>query len=228
LNFTKYINSTTPFILNKIIETDFKKPPRATMTYFPKNVMKLILSYNDTSAQRAEKKRQIASIKEARYLMESGRLLQRKINTLQWRKNIIEDGEYEEGEYEEGEYETCLEVMNEEVADLTRRRNDLYEQSHGTPDLRKAHRLIFRSRSNPNRGYENRKKGVIYWINGGAPCMNKIKDFRPEVLPLYKESILVRNNTMFELKQYCRDNKIKGYSKYSKQKLIGFIMKQNL
>jgi len=175
--------------------------------------MKLILSYNDTSAQRAEKKCQIAPIKEARYLMESGMIVQRKIN--QRLRDIIALDE-------EGEYETCLEVMNEEVADLTSRREDLYEQSHGTPDLRKAHRLIFRSRSNPNRGYELRKKGVIHWIFN-----NKV--FMPSVsLPLYKESILVRNNTMLELKQYCRDNQLKGFSKHtSKQKLSGFIMKQN-
>ena len=83
---------------------------------------------------------------------------------------------------------------------------------------------------NFNRGYENRKKGMIHspivWKGKQVP--RNMWNWTPAEVPLYKESLLVRNNTLAELKQYCRENQLKGFSKHtSKPKLSAFIMKYN-
>jgi len=59
-------------------------------------------------------------MKEARYLINSIRKINQRLKDI-----FVLD---EEEEYEEGEYEAIMEVIEEEVDDLTRRRRDLYEQ----------------------------------------------------------------------------------------------------
>jgi len=59
-------------------------------------------------------------MKEARYLINSIRKINQRLKDI-----FVLD---EEEEYEEGEYEAIMEVIEEEVDYLTRRRRDLYEQ----------------------------------------------------------------------------------------------------
>lgn len=169
------------------------------MTYFPTNVMKLILSYNDTSAQRAEKKRQLAPITQAEEL-------RTRIVALCRRYDYGERGDY-------GEYDAQLKALQKEGKKCV-----TYSKLHRFALGRYNVIMAF------NRGYwKSRTKGVRL-----TDYFCGKRGFIQYPIPLEQEHILVGESKMTELKQYCRDNQLKGFSKHtSKQKLSGFIMKQN-
>ena len=100
------------------------------------------------------------------------------------------------------------------------------EAGHNNTTFSKLHRFATQRnyRAFTRGWYKERKKGVIY---NSIPAYGVVI-YSQHPIPLEQEHILVRNNTMLELKQYCRDNQLKGFSKHtSKQKISGFIMKQN-
>lgn len=159
------------------------------MTYFPKNVMSLILSYNDASAQRAERTRLLEPIKEALELKEKYTKRFERMEGVGWTfrasvvDNLCRDGMKRWKDY--------LQLYVDEADNLDRDRRKITPEQHTIIILLTNHsrtRPISQNRHIPLKPYQHVRK--------------------PELL------------------QYCRDNKIKGYSKFNKKDLYTYIIKQ--
>ena len=133
------------------------------MTYFPTNVMKLILSYNDNSAQRAERKRVLEPI------LEAGKIKKAYLNL--------------KFDYWSSHYRL---EYNRIIGE-----SSLGAERLSTLILRREHRRKYRT------------------------CKADLFRFPTEMKYILKE----------ELTDYCRTNKIKGYSKYNKKDLYTYIIK---